>query len=152
MRSNWAPLSCCSAAELLHTCTSFWTGQERVNSGIFQICVLAITLQTFPFIQKQLSPALRKRTMVFADEVHRSHADKSLTEALEKSVGVGVRLRMFTGTATDRCLRLFGYCTRKAEAEVYKAFHAIFETECAKEGIVFEINDPELPLGSSTRH
>ena len=49
-------------------------------------------------------------------------------------------------------LRLFGYCTRKAEAEVYKAFHAIFETECAKEGIVFEINDPELPLGSSTRH
>ena len=85
VHSNWAPLSCCSAAELLQPwlcieCTTCW------------LC--------------------------------------------------GINWR----------LRLFGYCTRKAEAEVYKAFHAIFETECAKEGIVFEINDPELPLGSSTRH
>ena len=59
-------------------------------------------------IKKHLSPGLREVTIALADEVHRPHADKSLTEEMDRVLGGPVPLRMYTGTSTERCLRLFG--------------------------------------------
>ena len=48
----------------------------------------------------------------------------SYTEELERVLGGGVRLRMFTGTATDRCLRLFGERGKRGDVEIYRPFHS----------------------------
>ena len=68
---------------------------ERLGAYPNHFAILAITLQTFPHIKRKLSPELRCGSMVFANVVHRSHADKSLSEELDRVLGAGVRLRMF---------------------------------------------------------
>ena len=55
---------------------------DLLESESSRVTVLAITLQTFPHIERQLSAGLRRATAMLADEVHRSHADKSLSEEL----------------------------------------------------------------------
>ena len=67
---------------------------ERLEADSTEKAVLTITLQTFPHIKKHLSAELREVSMVLADEVHRSHADKSLTEEMGRVLGGPVPLRM----------------------------------------------------------
>ena len=52
-----------------------------------------------------------------SDEAHRSHADKSLSEELSRVLGGTVKCLMYTGTVTDRCLRLFGERTVDTKCE-----------------------------------
>ena len=47
---------------------------------------------------EQLDMELREVSMVLADEVHRSHADKTFTEEMGRVLGGPVPLRMYTGT------------------------------------------------------
>ena len=52
--------------------------------------------------------ALHEKTMVLVDEVHRSQANHALLENLEKAIGAKLQLIIYTGTASDRCVRAFG--------------------------------------------
>ena len=65
--------------------------------------------------------------MVMADEAHRSHADRSFSEELQKAIGATPRLLLFTGTASTRCLRLFG----ERKGDFFVPFHAVTEEEVA---------------------
>lgn len=88
-------------------------------------CVLVVTLQSFPHLQRPLPAELQDKTVILADEVHRSHADRSFSEEMEKAVGIKPRLFLFTGTASDRCLRLFGV----RQGQYFVPFHAVSEGE-----------------------
>ena len=55
---------------------------DLLESESSRVTILAITLLTFPHIERQLSAGLRRATAMLADEVHRSHTDKSLSEEL----------------------------------------------------------------------
>jgi hypothetical protein len=79
------------------------------------------------YIKRQLSPELCQASMVLADEVHRSHADKSLTEELNRVLGGAVPLRLYTGTATNRCLRLFGNRIQRGGIDVLRPFHSVIQ-------------------------
>ena len=70
---------------------------ERLESDPSEEIMLSLTLQTFPHIERQLPPELSRASMVFADEVHRSHADTSLTEELNRVLGRTVPSRNYTG-------------------------------------------------------
>ena len=101
--------------------------------------VLAVTLQSFPHVEVGLSAELRNRTVVLCDEVHRSHADKSLSEELNTVLGGKVKLLMYTGTASDRCLCLFGDRKPRDGFEVCTPFHSVSEAKVAETGMVFEL-------------
>jgi type I site-specific restriction-modification system R (restriction) subunit len=100
---------------------------ERLETNPAEQIVLSLTLQTFPHIKRQLSPELCQASMVLADEVHRSHADKSLTEELNRVLGGAVPLRLYTGTATNRCLRLFGNRIQRGGIDVLRPFHNVIQ-------------------------
>ena len=85
--------------------------------------VLTVTLQSFPHLRGALPKELEETTVVMADEVHRSHADKAFSEELSKVLGARPRLLLFTGTASDRCLRLFG----EREGQHFVPFHSVAE-------------------------
>lgn len=85
--------------------------------------VLTVTLQSFPHLRGALPKELEETTVVMADEVHRSHADKAFSEELSKVLGGRPRLLLFTGTASDRCLRMFG----EREGQHFVPFHAVAE-------------------------
>jgi hypothetical protein len=54
---------------------------ERLEADPKAKAILAVTLQSFPHINLELTDKLRKATAALADEAHRSHADKSLSES-----------------------------------------------------------------------
>ena len=87
--------------------------------------ILIVTLQSFPHLREALPEQLQEKTLVLADEVHRSHADRSFTEELERALGPKPRLMLFTGTASDRCLRLFGV----RDQGYFVPFHAVSEEQ-----------------------
>lgn len=108
--------------------------------------VITVTLQSFPHVEVEMSETLRKSTAALADEAHRSHADKSLSEELNRVLGGPVHFLLYTGTASDRCLRLFGEVAKRGGAgdegeaiHVCKPFHAVSEAEVAKRGMIFEL-------------
>jgi hypothetical protein len=97
---------------------------------------LCVTLQTFLHVRgSELPAALRESTAVLADEAQRSHADKALSEELARFLGAGVPLVMYTGTATDRCLRLYGECSEGT----FRPFHTASEEDVARTGAIFEL-------------
>eukprot|EP00928_Gymnodinium_smaydae_P020381 TRINITY_DN17876_c0_g1_i1.p1 TRINITY_DN17876_c0_g1~~TRINITY_DN17876_c0_g1_i1.p1 ORF type:complete len:1075 (-),score=179.60 TRINITY_DN17876_c0_g1_i1:198-3362(-) len=102
--------------------------------------VVAVTLQSFPHVSQLLSPELRDATAALADEAHRSHADKSLSEELNRVLGGPVHFLLYTGTASDRCLRLFGERQQRGdEIELCKPFHSVTEADVATKGMIFEL-------------
>lgn len=109
---------------------------DKLTEDSLARCVLVVTLQSFPHLQTTLPPALQEKTLVVADEVHRSHADRAFSEELQKAIGAVPRLLLFTGTASDRCLRLFGV----REGDFFVPFHAVSEEEVAKRGMIFQLS------------
>jgi len=108
--------------------------------------VVTVTLQSFPHVSLQLSENLRKASAALADEAHRSHADKSLSEELNRVLGGPVHFLLYTGTASDRCLRLFGERERRGSEDsgqeaidLCKPFHSVSETVVATKGMIFEL-------------
>jgi hypothetical protein len=112
----------CDCVERCATSREVDTAIARMESDPSEQIVLSLTLQTFPHIKRQLSPDLCQASMVLADEVHRSHADKSLTKELNRVRGGAVPLRLYTGTAANRCLRLFGNRIQRGGIDVHRTF------------------------------
>jgi len=98
--------------------------------------VLTVTLQSFPHLRGALPKELEETTVVMADEVHRSHADKAFSEELSKVLGARPRLLLFTGTASDRCLRMFG----EREGQHFVPFHAVAEETVAQQHMIFQLS------------
>ena len=98
--------------------------------------VLTVTLQSFPHLRGALPKELEETTVVMADEVHRSHADKAFSEELSKVLGGRPRLLLFTGTASDRCLRMFG----EREGQHFVPFHAVAEETVAQYNMIYQLS------------
>lgn len=120
-------LQCQNAAMLDDCCRQMESEKKRF--------VLTVTLQSFPHVKQQLGASLQEDTLVFADEVHRSHADKALSEELSQTLGDRSRLLMYTGTASDRTLRLFGV----RHGDTFKPFHSVTEEEVAKMSMIYAL-------------